>query len=72
LQAAKKKENTMGILICAALLLAAWVAFVFSRYNPDRRIMSGSVQRPLPKRAPIAGTDNHRRQLHNPIRRAES
>lgn len=36
----------MGVMICAALLLTAWVAFVFSRYNPDRRISSGSARPP--------------------------
>lgn len=42
----------MSVMICAALLLTAWVAFVFSRYNPDRRIPSGSARPPRPKRAP--------------------
>ena len=55
----------MGVMICAALLLTAWVAFVFSKYNPDRGITSGSVRLPRPKRAPIAGTDNHRREFLN-------
>ena len=36
----------MGVMICAVLLLTTWVAFVFSKYNPDRRITSGSVRRP--------------------------
>lgn len=36
----------MGVVICAALLLTAWVAFVFSKYNPDRKITSDSVQPP--------------------------
>lgn len=42
----------MGVIIGAALLLTAWVAFVFSKYNPDRRLTSGSVRPPRPKREP--------------------
>jgi len=42
----------MGVMICAALLLITWVAFVFSKYNPDRRLTSGSVRLPRPKRTP--------------------
>lgn len=62
----------MGVVICAALLLTAWVAFVFSKYNPDRKITSDSVQPPRRIERRIAGTDNHRRELHNSIRREES
>lgn len=48
----RREENTMGVIIGASLLLTAWVAFVFSRHNPDRRISSGSAHPPRPKRAP--------------------
>lgn len=48
----RREENAMGVMICAALLLIAWVVFVFSKYNPDRRLTSGSVRPPRPKRRP--------------------
>lgn len=40
----------MDVLICVALLLIGWAAFVFSKYNPDRRIASDKVH-PRPNRA---------------------
>ena len=30
----------MGVLLCAALVFVTWVAFVFSKYNPDRKMAS--------------------------------
>ena len=62
----------MGVMICAALLLTAWAAFVFSRYNPDRGISSAAYVRPAQSERRIAGTDNHRRELHSSVQREES
>ncbi len=68
----------MGVVICAALLLTAWVVFVFSKYNPDRRLRSGSIESrkaacscPTRSQRRIAGTDNHRRESLISIRREE-
>lgn len=61
----------MGVMICAVLLLTTWVAFVFSKYNPDRRITSGSVRPPAQSKRRVAGTDNHRLEFRNSVLREE-
>lgn len=59
----------MGVIIGASLLLTAWVAFVFSRHNPDRKSRQAAHVRSERR---IAGTDNHHRELHSSVQREES